>query len=135
MATYIRNMNATLFADLTPEQTTEVTYRIQQYAGEAPLDKLATTGLSSDYVMRETKRAVACRSEVAHARLVQMSQHLQVGVGHACGVCELAVSIFDDDRIDQGIRRPRGRQRHRQREDGCHAGKRDGARGKPASVL
>ena len=59
MATYIRNINATLFADLTPEQTTEVTYRIQQYAGEAPLDKLSTAGLSADYVMRETKRAVA----------------------------------------------------------------------------
>ena len=59
MATYIRNINATLFADLTPEQTTEVTYRIQQYSGEAPLDKLATAGLSADYVMRETRRAVA----------------------------------------------------------------------------
>ena len=59
MATYIRNINATLFADLTPEQTTEVTYRIQQYGGEAPLDKLATAGLSADYVMRETRRAVA----------------------------------------------------------------------------
>jgi hypothetical protein len=59
MATYIRNINATLFADLTPEQTTDVTYRIQQYSGEASLDKLATSGLSSDYVLRETKRAVA----------------------------------------------------------------------------
>jgi hypothetical protein len=59
MATYIRNINATLFADLTPEQTTEVTYRIQQYGAEAPLDKLATAGLSADYVMRETTRAVA----------------------------------------------------------------------------
>jgi hypothetical protein len=58
MATYIRNINATLFADLTPEQTTEVTYRIQQYGAEAPLDKLATAGLSADYVMRETRRAV-----------------------------------------------------------------------------
>src|SRR5262249_50944302 len=58
MATYIKNINATLFADLTPEQTTEVTYRIQQYGGEAPLDRLATTGLSSDYVLRETRRAV-----------------------------------------------------------------------------
>ena len=44
MATYIRNINATLFADLTPEQTTELTYRIQQYGAEAPLDKLATAG-------------------------------------------------------------------------------------------
>jgi hypothetical protein len=58
MAQYIRNVNATLFADLTPEQTTEMTYRIQQYSGEASLDKLATAGLSSDYVLQETKRAV-----------------------------------------------------------------------------
>jgi hypothetical protein len=59
MAHYIRNVNATLFADLTPEQTTELTYRIQQYGGEAPLDKLPTAGLSAGYVMRETRRAVA----------------------------------------------------------------------------
>jgi hypothetical protein len=58
MAQYIRNINATLFADLTPGQTTEVTYRIQQYGGEASLEELATTGLSADYVMRETRRAV-----------------------------------------------------------------------------
>ncbi len=59
MARYIRNVNATLFADLTPEQTTELTYRIQQYGAEASLDKLPTTGLSADYVRRETRRAVA----------------------------------------------------------------------------
>ena len=59
MARYIRNVNATLFADLTPEQTTEFTYRVQQYGAEAPLDKLATAGLSADYVRRETRRAVA----------------------------------------------------------------------------
>ena len=59
MARYIRNVNATLFADLTPEQTTEFTYRVQQYGAEAPLDKLPTAGLSADYVRRETRRAVA----------------------------------------------------------------------------
>ena len=31
MARYIQNVNSTLFADLTPEQTTEFTYRVQQY--------------------------------------------------------------------------------------------------------
>lgn len=59
MARYIRNVNATLFADLTPEQTTEFTYRVQQYGAEAPLDKLPIAGLSADYVRRETRRAVA----------------------------------------------------------------------------
>ena len=59
MARYIRNVNATLFADLTPEQATEVTYRIQQYSGEATLDRLPTAGLSAEYVRRETRRAVA----------------------------------------------------------------------------
>jgi hypothetical protein len=59
MARYLRNINATLLADLTPEQTTEFTYRVQQYPSEATLDKLPTTGLSADYVQRETRRAVA----------------------------------------------------------------------------
>ena len=59
MARYIRNVNATLFADLTPEQTTEFTYRVQQYGAEAPLDQLPAAGLSADYVRRETRRAVA----------------------------------------------------------------------------
>jgi hypothetical protein len=59
MARYIQNINSTLFADLTPEQTTEISYRLQQYPSEAPLDKLSTAGLSADYVRRETRRAVA----------------------------------------------------------------------------
>ena len=59
MARYIQNVNSTLFADLTPEQTTEFAYRVQQYTSEAPLDKLPTAGLSADYVRRETRRAVA----------------------------------------------------------------------------
>jgi hypothetical protein len=59
MARYIGNINATLFADLTPEQTTELAYRVQQYGDEAPLDRLPTAGLSADYVLRETRRAVA----------------------------------------------------------------------------
>jgi len=58
MARYIRNIQSTLFADLTPEQTAELTYRLQQYENEAPLDKLPTTRLSAEYVRRETRRAV-----------------------------------------------------------------------------
>jgi hypothetical protein len=59
MARYIQNVNSTLFADLTPAQTTELTYRVQQYTSEAPIEKLPTSGLSADYVRRETRRAVA----------------------------------------------------------------------------
>ena len=59
LAQYVRNVNATLFADLTPEQTLELTYRLQQYGSEKPLDRVAMEGLSADYVRRETRRAVA----------------------------------------------------------------------------
>ena len=59
MAEYVRNVNRTLFGDLTPEQTLELTYRLQQYGDEKPLDRIAQEGLSADYVKRETRRAVA----------------------------------------------------------------------------
>ncbi len=59
MAQYIRNVNATIFSDLTPEQTLDFTYRVQQYGNEKPLDRIPQEGLSADYVRRETRRAVA----------------------------------------------------------------------------
>src|SRR2546429_1657183 len=57
LAQYVRNAQATLFADLTPEQVLEFTYGVQQYR-ERPLDRIAAEGLSADYVLRETRRAV-----------------------------------------------------------------------------
>jgi hypothetical protein len=59
MAQYVRNIQRTIFGDLTPEQTLDLTYRLQQYEGEKPLDRIPQEGLSADYVRRETKRAVA----------------------------------------------------------------------------
>src|SRR5262249_54035360 len=59
LARYVRNVSGTLFADFTPEETLGLTYRIQQYPSEKPLDRLAQEGLSADYVRRETRRAVA----------------------------------------------------------------------------
>ncbi|HEV8130199.1 MAG TPA: hypothetical protein VGQ81_03035 [Acidobacteriota bacterium] len=59
MAQYVRNVNSTLFADLTPEQTLEFTFRVQQYPNEKSLDRIFREGLSADYVLRETRRAVA----------------------------------------------------------------------------
>ena len=58
LAQYVRNAHATLFADLTPDQVLEFTYGVQQYR-ERPLDRIAAEGLSADYVLRETRRAVA----------------------------------------------------------------------------
>ena len=59
MARYVRNVNSTLFADLTPEETMQLVYRVQQYPSEKPLDRIPQEGLSADYVRRETARAVA----------------------------------------------------------------------------
>lgn len=59
MAQYVRNVNRSIFADLTPDEVLAFTYDVQQYTGEPPLDRLAATGLSPDYVRRETKRAIA----------------------------------------------------------------------------
>src|SRR5262249_5396819 len=55
---YVRNANRTLFADLTPEQTLELTYGLQQYRGGALAD-LAGAGIPASYVKSETARAVA----------------------------------------------------------------------------
>jgi hypothetical protein len=58
-ARYIRNVQATLFRDLTPEQVLELHYKILGNQGEPSLDQLPTAGLSANYVAAETKRAMA----------------------------------------------------------------------------
>jgi hypothetical protein len=58
-ARYIRNVQATLFRDMTPEEVLEMHYKILGYQGEAALDQLPTAGLSANYVGAETKRAMA----------------------------------------------------------------------------
>jgi hypothetical protein len=66
MAQYIRNVHSTLFADLTPEQVLDFTYAVQQ-SRERPLDRISREGLSSDYVLRETRRALA--GAAAHVKI------------------------------------------------------------------
>jgi hypothetical protein len=58
LAQYVRSVQRTIFADLTPAQVLDFTYGVQQYR-DKPLDQLAKEGLGPDYVLRETKRAVA----------------------------------------------------------------------------
>lgn len=57
MALYIDNIGSTLYADLTKQQLTDFTYEVMGYH-EARYEQLPRTGLSPDYVFRETKRAL-----------------------------------------------------------------------------
>jgi len=58
-AHYIRNVQSTVFRDLSPEEVLTLHYRLLGYEHEAPLDKLPTAGMSAEYVARETRRALA----------------------------------------------------------------------------
>jgi len=58
LAQYVRNVHATLFNDLEPEQILTMTLGEMQYAAP-PLDRLAAEGLPAEYVRRETRRAIA----------------------------------------------------------------------------
>jgi len=58
LAQYVRSTQRSLFADFTLEQVLELTYDVQQYHDQ-PLDKIPAAGLGADYVLRETRRAMA----------------------------------------------------------------------------
>lgn len=58
-ARYIRNVQKTVFHDLTPEEVLDLHYRLLRYEGQPDLEQLPTAGLSSSYVGRETSRALA----------------------------------------------------------------------------
>lgn len=57
LASYLHRLASTIFHDASPDEFTEFYYKIMNIQ-EAPYDKLPTTGLSADYVARETKRAL-----------------------------------------------------------------------------
>ena len=57
MAGYIQRMSAGAFGDLTPQQMLDFEYRVMNYQ-ERSYDQIPFTGLSSDYVFRETKRCL-----------------------------------------------------------------------------
>lgn len=58
MVTFLDSLGRTIFKDAKPEDYLAFYYKLMNYE-EAPLNKLSTTGLSADYVYRETKRAIA----------------------------------------------------------------------------
>lgn len=57
-ASYLNNMASGILHDLSPDEVWRVNNQWLGYGNEASLEKLPTAGLSSDYVFRETKRAV-----------------------------------------------------------------------------
>ena len=58
-ANFIRNVGSTVFRDVPREELLRFNNHLLNYGDEAGLDELATTGLSPDYVLRETQRALA----------------------------------------------------------------------------
>ena len=58
-AQYIRNVNSTVFRDMTGDEVLELHYRLLGYEHEPSLEKLPTSGMSAKYVARETRRALA----------------------------------------------------------------------------
>lgn len=58
-ANFIRNVGSTVFRDVPKEELLRFNNHLLNYGQEAKLDDLAATGLSPDYVFRETQRALA----------------------------------------------------------------------------
>jgi hypothetical protein len=58
-AGYVQNLSSGILRDLPKDEVLRVNNQWLDYGNEATLDKLPTAGLSADYVLRETKRALA----------------------------------------------------------------------------
>jgi hypothetical protein len=57
MAAFLDRLSATIFHDASPEDFLPFYYKIMNYK-EGPYDQLHLSGLTADYVARETKRAI-----------------------------------------------------------------------------
>jgi hypothetical protein len=57
MASYLDRLSATIFADAKPPDFLPLYYKIMNYQ-EGPYEQLHLSGLTADYVARETKRAL-----------------------------------------------------------------------------
>jgi hypothetical protein len=59
LAQYIRNIQSTVFRDMTPDQVLQMTYSMMGLSGEPSFAQLPTAGLSGASVGVETKKALA----------------------------------------------------------------------------
>jgi hypothetical protein len=60
LASYIESVGDTIYGDIPPDEIARFHYRVLDYGSEPEYSRLRSTGLTSDYVYRETKRAVDC---------------------------------------------------------------------------
>jgi hypothetical protein len=58
LASYVQSVGDTIYGDIPPEELMQFHYRVLNLPNEAPYDKVSGTGLSPDYVYRESKRAL-----------------------------------------------------------------------------
>ena len=58
LVSFVDEARHSVYGDLPPDATLEVLYRQLNYHAETPYDHLVGTGLSADYVERESRRAV-----------------------------------------------------------------------------
>jgi hypothetical protein len=58
MAAYLDRLSATIFHDASPKDFLPFYYKIMNYQ-EGPYEELPNSGLTANYVARETKRAIA----------------------------------------------------------------------------
>ena len=58
LAQYVTSVQRSVFADLSPDQVLELDYSVQQFHDQS-LGRIPSTGLGADYVLRETRRAIA----------------------------------------------------------------------------
>ncbi|NLH71490.1 MAG: hypothetical protein GX456_00385 [Verrucomicrobia bacterium] len=57
-ANFIRNVGSTVFRDVPAEELLRFNNHLLNYGNEAKLDELPASGLSPDYIFRETRRAL-----------------------------------------------------------------------------
>ncbi len=81
---FIEGANTSVFGDVPPGETLESFYRMLNYQ-EAPYDQLAATGLSAQYVERETRRAV--EGVAGHPTQIWPGVDIDVPVDAGAGHC------------------------------------------------
>jgi len=59
MAQYIRNINSSVFGDMSPVETLRYHYEMLGYKGESDLEHLAQAGFTAEYLAEEARRALA----------------------------------------------------------------------------
>jgi hypothetical protein len=58
LASYVQSVSESIYGDVPANELMQFHYRVLGYPNEAPYEKVSATGLSSDYVYREARRAL-----------------------------------------------------------------------------